>query len=127
MSFKLATFAVACTKEVYGLASTKSAFKASMDIDVIEQAKDVYFDWIIQTVNAIEIPDFYQDKNITLRETISISTNVPLMSPSQPMLPKMQSSLDVTSSQANSLVTPSDGGRTFSLPLVTLKMIFKPS
>jgi hypothetical protein len=47
MSFKIATFAVACTQAVYALASTKSAFKASMDIDVIEQAKDVYFDWII--------------------------------------------------------------------------------
>jgi hypothetical protein len=47
MSFKLATFVVACTQVVYGLANTKSAFKASMDVDILTQAKDVYFDSLI--------------------------------------------------------------------------------
>jgi len=65
--WKIAPFAVACTQAVYALANTKSGFKASMDIDVIEQAKDVYFDWIIQTVNSLEIPDFYDDSNHYLK------------------------------------------------------------
>ena len=67
MSYRLATFAGACFTAVTALQSTKSAFKASMDIDVINQAKDVYFDWIINTVNSLEIPDFYQDKNHYLK------------------------------------------------------------
>ena len=61
--FKVATFAVACTQAVYSLASTKSGFKGSLDVDVLSQAKDVYFDKLINVVNNLEIPDFYQDKN----------------------------------------------------------------
>ena len=67
MSFKLATFAVACTQVVYGLASTKSAFKASVNVDVLSQAKDVYFDRLIDVVNNLQIPDFYEDKNHYLK------------------------------------------------------------
>lgn len=67
MSFKIATFAVACTQAVYALASTKSAFKASVDVDVLSQAKDVYFDKLIDVVNNLELPDFYQDKNHYLK------------------------------------------------------------
>jgi hypothetical protein len=63
MSYKLATFAVACTQVVFGLASTKSGFKASIDVDVLAQAKDVYFDNLISVVNNLVIPDFFQDKN----------------------------------------------------------------
>ena len=34
-----------------------------MDIDIISQAKDVYFDSMIRVLNNLQIPDFYQDKN----------------------------------------------------------------
>jgi len=60
---KIATFAVACTQAVYALASFKSGYKGSLDVDVLSQAKDVYFDSLINVVNNLEIPDFYQDKN----------------------------------------------------------------
>ena len=63
MSFKLTTFVVACTQVVFGLANTKSAFKASVDISVLTQAKDVYFDSLLSLVNNFPIPDFYQDEN----------------------------------------------------------------
>ena len=35
----------------------KAGSKASMDIDVLEQAKDIWFDEIIGVLNGLQIPD----------------------------------------------------------------------
>lgn len=41
---------------------------ASLDIAVLEQAKDVYFDKVIQLIENLSIPDFNQDDNHFLRD-----------------------------------------------------------
>jgi hypothetical protein len=44
-------------------ASIPTGMTASLDISVLEQAKDVYFDTIMEMINTVEIPDFDKDKN----------------------------------------------------------------
>lgn len=41
--------------------------KASLDIAVLEQAKDAYFDTVVELVNNLTIPDFEDDKGNYLR------------------------------------------------------------
>lgn len=41
--------------------------KASMDISILEQAKDTYFDNIVQIINNVKIPDIEDDKGNYLR------------------------------------------------------------
>ena len=38
-----------------------SGVKNSLDIAVVEQAKDVYFNEIVRLINNLELPDFYLD------------------------------------------------------------------
>ena len=38
-----------------------AGIKNSLDISVVEQAKDVYFDEIVKLINNLELPDFYLD------------------------------------------------------------------
>lgn len=47
-----------------------------MDVDVLEQAKDVWFDKIIQIVNNITIPDVTDGKNYLHDNTFAL-TGVP--------------------------------------------------
>ena len=44
------------------LASLAPGIKGSFDIEILEQAKDVYFDKVVQLINNISIPDF-EDKD----------------------------------------------------------------
>jgi hypothetical protein len=65
MSFRTLTTsalaAVAC-------AQVNTGMTASMDISIIEQAKDVYFDSIIQTINNLQLPDLEEDSHHYLKE-----------------------------------------------------------
>jgi len=61
--------------------------KASMDIAVLEQAKDAYFDTVVQIINNLQIPDFEDSDGNYLRgnsfvmdersSNVSIYTDVP--------------------------------------------------
>ena len=44
-------------------ATIKTGLKNSLDIAVIEQAKDVYFDAILKLITNLKIPDFYAKDN----------------------------------------------------------------
>lgn len=51
-----------------GVATTTSGVKASLDIAIMEQAKDVYFDEIVKLINFVPIPDLHDDKGNYLRK-----------------------------------------------------------
>jgi len=40
------------------VATTTAGVKSSLDIEVMEQAKDVYFDTVVKLINSIPLPDF---------------------------------------------------------------------
>jgi hypothetical protein len=63
--FKLArTIGYLCA----GAYSLETGFVTSLDLAVLDQAKDTYWDKIITVLNGLEIPDFYQDKNDYMRD-----------------------------------------------------------
>jgi hypothetical protein len=39
------------------VATTTAGLKTSLDIEVMEQAKDIYFDEIVKLINSIQLPD----------------------------------------------------------------------
>jgi len=57
------TFAAALlAANTYAQSNLTPGIKASMDISVLEQAKDVYFDNIVSIINNVKIPDIRDDK-----------------------------------------------------------------
>jgi len=40
------------------VATTTAGVKSSLDIEILEQAKDVYFDKVVKLINSIPLPDF---------------------------------------------------------------------
>ena len=52
-----------CAIAAIGFAQPNTGMTASMDIAIIEQAKDVYWDTITSVINNLALPDFYEDKN----------------------------------------------------------------
>jgi hypothetical protein len=42
----------------FGQSTLTPGMKAAMDITILEQAKDTYFDTIVQVINNLSIPDF---------------------------------------------------------------------
>ena len=49
------------------VATTTAGLKTSLDIAVMEQAKDIYFDEIVKLINIIPLPDFEDGKGNYLR------------------------------------------------------------
>ena len=47
---------------VFAQTSTTNGITASLDIAVIEQAKDVYFDKVIKLIQSVQIPNYDSDK-----------------------------------------------------------------
>ena len=48
--------------------STTNGVAGSFDISILSQAKDVYFQKLINLINHIEIPDLVQDKHDYLKQ-----------------------------------------------------------
>lgn len=61
------SFATACLLAQTAFCQGITGMKASMDISVLEQAKDTYFDKIVQIINSLQIPDFVEDSNHYLK------------------------------------------------------------
>ncbi len=57
------------TNQAFGssLVSLTPGIKGSFDIAVLEQAKDIYFDKVVQLINNISIPDFEDNDGNYLR------------------------------------------------------------
>jgi hypothetical protein len=51
----------------FAQSTLKPGIKASLNIDVLEQAKDAYFDTVVELINNLEIPDFEDDDGNYLR------------------------------------------------------------
>ena len=48
--------------------STTNGVSGSFDINILSQAKDVYFEKLITLINEIEIPDMQQDKHDYIKQ-----------------------------------------------------------
>ena len=52
--------------------SANTGFHASLDISVIEQAKNVYMDTILKFVNNLQLPDLGDDKDYLRGNHVSV-------------------------------------------------------
>jgi len=56
-------------------ASANPGLTASLDIDLIQQAKDVYFDAILDIIRHVEVPDFTFDGGYVKNNSFQITEN----------------------------------------------------
>ena len=54
------------------LATSPSGIRASLDISVMEQAKNVYMDLILKTVNNLQLPDYNDGKDYMHGNHVSV-------------------------------------------------------
>lgn len=66
--FKIVTTYLVASLGVFGQSVLKAGIKNSLDIAVLEQAKDVYYDKIVSLINGITIPDLEDGKGNYLRD-----------------------------------------------------------
>ena len=69
------TFAALLALSSTVLAQNTAGIKASLDIAVVEQAKDVYMDLILKFVNNMQLPDMGDSKDYLHGNHVSVQQN----------------------------------------------------
>ena len=67
--------ALMVTSTIADHSSTTNGLSASFDIDILSQAKDVYFGKILDMLNAVSIPDFVSSDGKDYLEQNSLNIN----------------------------------------------------
>ena len=68
-------FTSVCALVGSALATNPSGIKASLDVAILEQAKNVYMDTILDTLNNLQIPDIGDDKDYLHGNHVSVQQN----------------------------------------------------